>query len=229
MSAPKTRPPVPDLILESRVVAVSRGLTADDAPAVGAALAAGGVSAIEITLNEPLDRALRAIERLVRAAASFGGLVGAGTVLSVEAAERAVAAGSRFIVTPHTDGAIIRWCVERGIPCLPGALTPTEIHAAWQAGASAVKLFPASAVGPGYIGLIGGPFPEIPLVPTGGVSAETAGAWIEAGALAVGMGAWLIGDRDPAGITARARSVRAAVDRAAGAARSWGASPPGAS
>jgi 2-dehydro-3-deoxyphosphogluconate aldolase/(4S)-4-hydroxy-2-oxoglutarate aldolase len=95
-------------------------------------------------------------------------------------------------------------------------LSPTEIHAAWSAGASAVKLFPAVAVGPSYLRLITGPFPDIHIVPTGGISAENASQWIAAGAVAVGMGGWLIGDADPAGVTQRARLVRDAVDGASG-------------
>ena len=170
---------------------------------------------MEVTLNEPHDRALRAIDALASESASFGGLVGAGTVLTVEAAEQAVAAGASFIVMPHVDEALVQWCERRAIPCFPGALTPTEVHVAWRAGASAVKLFPASTVGPGYLSLLRGPFPGIPLVPTGGVTAETAPAWIDAGAVAVGMGAWLIGDGEPVGVEARARAVRSAVDAVA--------------
>ncbi len=90
----------------------------------------------------------------------------------VAAAERAVAAGARFIVSPHTDPELIRWCTSQDVPCFPGALSPTEIHLAWSAGASAVKLFPAAAVGVGYLRQIAGPFPDIPLVPTGGMSAR---------------------------------------------------------
>jgi 2-dehydro-3-deoxyphosphogluconate aldolase/(4S)-4-hydroxy-2-oxoglutarate aldolase len=205
------RPAIPDLILESRAIAVGRGVPASDAARVGAALAAGGVRAMELTLNEPEAGALQAIEALARAADDLGALVGAGTVLSVGAAQRAVDAGARFIVSPNTDTELIRWCAANGMPCFPGALSPTEIVAAWTAGASAVKLFPASAVGPGYLKHIAGPFPDIPMVPTGGVSADTAGAWIAAGAVAVGMGSWLIGDGRPAGVTERARQVSAAV------------------
>ena len=113
------------------------------------------------------------------------------------------------------DEAIVDWCVERGVPCVPGALTPTEVLAAWHAGASAVKLFPASIVGPGYISQLRGPFPHIPLLPTGGISADDAAAWIAAGAIGVGLGGWLIGDGEPTGIEARARAVRAAVDQVA--------------
>jgi 2-dehydro-3-deoxyphosphogluconate aldolase/(4S)-4-hydroxy-2-oxoglutarate aldolase len=167
---------------------------------------------MELTLNEPVDEALEAIVALAAAADDLGALVGAGTVLSIGAAQRAVDAGARFIVSPHADVELIAWCAARGVPCFPGALSPSEILAAWEAGASAVKLFPAAAVGPAYLAQIAGPFPGIPLVPTGGVGAETAGAWIAAGAIAVGMGGWLVGDGEPAGVTMRARLVRAAID-----------------
>ncbi|MEX1333895.1 MAG: 2-dehydro-3-deoxyphosphogluconate aldolase, partial [Candidatus Limnocylindrales bacterium] len=161
--------------------------------------------------NQPEDAALRSIEALAAVADDLDALVGAGTVLSIGAAKRAVDAGARFIVSPHTDTELIAWCALNGVPCYPGALSPTEIHAAWAAGASAVKLFPASAVGTGYLKQIAGPFPDIEFIPTGGVSAETAGDWIAAGAVAVGMGGWLIGDGQPAGISERSRAVVAAV------------------
>jgi 2-dehydro-3-deoxyphosphogluconate aldolase/(4S)-4-hydroxy-2-oxoglutarate aldolase len=208
------RPPIPQRIRESRAIAIGRRVPAAGAPRVGEALVAGGVSAMELTLNEPEADALAAITALARVADDLGALVGAGTVLSIEAARRAVEAGARFIVSPHCDPDLVTWCAGQGVPCFPGALSPTEILAAWSAGASAVKLFPAGAVGPGYLSQVAGPFPDIPLVPTGGVSAETAGDWIAAGAVAVGMGGWLIGDGEPAGVTARARLVRAAIDRA---------------
>ena len=205
------RPPIPELISSSRVIAIGRGLSAAAVPGIGEALVAGGVRVMELTLNEPEAGALRAIEALAAAAARLGALVGAGTVLSVASAGRAVDAGAAFIVSPHTDRELIAWCATQGVPCFPGALSPTEIHAAWSAGASAVKLFPAATVGPGYLRQIGGPFPDLPFIPTGGVSAETAGDWIAAGAVAVGMGGWLIGDGDPAGVTERARQVSKAV------------------
>ena len=208
------RPAIPDLIVESRAIAVGRHVSAAKAPAIGAALVEGGVRAMELTLNEPEADALRAIEVLATAADGLGALVGAGTVLSIEAAARAVDAGARFIVMPHTDPGLVAWCAARGVPCFPGALSPSEILAAWSAGASAVKLFPAAAVGPGYLAQIAGPFPDIPIVPTGGVSAQTAGDWIRAGAVAVGMGGWLIGDGEPSGVTTRARLVRQGIDSA---------------
>jgi 2-dehydro-3-deoxyphosphogluconate aldolase/(4S)-4-hydroxy-2-oxoglutarate aldolase len=205
------RPPIPDLIRSSRVIAIGRNVAAADAPRIGEALVAGGVHVMELTLNEPEADALAAIAALARVADDLDALVGAGTVLSIEASARAVEAGARFIVSPHTDAEQIAWCAAQGVPCFPGALSPTEIHAAWSAGASAVKLFPAAAVGTGYLKQIAGPFPDIPLVPTGGVSAENAGDWIAAGGVAVGMGSWLIGDGEPAGVSERARRVISAV------------------
>ncbi len=205
------RPAIPALVRSSRVIAIGRNIAAADAPRIGEALVAGGVHVMELTLNDPEADALAAIAALARVADDLDALVGAGTVLSIEAAQRAIDAGARFIVSPHTAREQIAWCAAQGVPCFPGALSPTEIHAAWSAGASAVKLFPAAAVGTGYLKQIAGPFPDIPLVPTGGVSAENAGDWIAAGGVAVGMGSWLIGDGDPAGVTERAKRVVAAV------------------
>lgn len=210
------RLPIPELVLESKVIAIGRNVRAAEVPRIGEALVAGGVHVIEFTLNEPEADALAAIATLARAIGELDVLVGAGTVLSTAAAERAVAAGAHFIASPHTDPELIRWCTSRGVPCFPGALSPTEIHVAWSAGASAVKLFPAAAVGVGYLRQIAGPFPDIPLVPTGGVSAQTAGDWLSAGGVAVGMGSWLIGDGDPAGVTRRAMQVAEAVSGASG-------------
>jgi 2-dehydro-3-deoxyphosphogluconate aldolase/(4S)-4-hydroxy-2-oxoglutarate aldolase len=208
------RPAVPRQVREGRVIAIGRNVPAAGVIRIGEALVAGGVTVVELTLNEPEADALASIGVLARAADESGLLVGAGTVLSVAAATRAVDAGARFIVSPHTDRAIIGWCVANGIPCFPGALSPTEIHAAWSAGASAAKLFPAVSVGPGYVKQLAGPFPDVLLVPTGGVTAQTAGAWIAAGGVAVGIGGWLIGDGEPSGVTRRARQVADAVSSA---------------
>jgi 2-dehydro-3-deoxyphosphogluconate aldolase/(4S)-4-hydroxy-2-oxoglutarate aldolase len=208
-------PALPDAIQVGRVIAIGRRVRAGAAAGIGAALAEGGIGAVELTLNEPEDEALASIEALARAADGLGVLVGAGTVLSIGAAQRALDAGARFIVMPVTDTGLVAWCAGRGVPAFPGALTPTEILAAWDAGASAVKLFPAASVGPDYLRQLAGPLPQIPIIPTGGVSAETAGRWLDAGAVALGLGGWLIGDGEPTGVTARARQVRAAVDAVA--------------
>ena len=203
------RPPIPTAILDGRVVAIGRGLDPERVLAIAEALVAGGVRSFEITLNSP--SALAAIESLAGRFDPDELLVGVGTVVEIGGAEAAVAAGARFLVTPHTDLAVVRWAAERGVPAFPGALTPTEIVQAWQAGASAIKLFPASAVGPSFIRELRGPFPEIPIIPTGGVSVDTAPAFIEAGAVAVGMGSWLTGGGDPEQIRERAGAAVRAV------------------
>ena len=125
------RPAIPDLMLESRVIAIGRHIEPAKAPAIGAALVAGGVRVMELTLNEPEAAALAAIELLAGAADDLGALVGAGTVLSIEAARRALDAGARFIVMPNCDTQLVAWCAARDVPCFPGALTPTE---SWRPG-----------------------------------------------------------------------------------------------
>ncbi len=180
-------------------------------PAVAAALADGGVRALELTLNDPEDDAIRAIEAAARVGPALGVEIGAGTVLSIESAQRALDAGARFLVMPHLDPELVRWAVARGVATLPGCATPTEILVAWRAGAAAMKVFPASSLGPSFIRECRGPFPGLPLLPTGGVTLDNAPAFIAAGAIGVGMGSWLIGDADPAGIRERAAQIVAAV------------------
>ena len=205
------RPTIPDGIVTGGVVAIARHLDASRGLAVAEALATGGIRAFELTLNAPESEALRALEAVARRGPALGIEIGAGTVLSVESAARAVDAGASFLVMPHLDPDLVAWAAERGIPALPGCATPTEILAAWRAGAAAVKLFPASVAGPGFVRELRGPFPEIPLLPTGGVTLESAPAFIAAGAVAVGLGGWLIGDADPPGVGDRARLIVAAV------------------
>ena len=192
-------------------MAIGRRVAPSSVPAIAEALAAGGVRAFELTLNEPEADALRAIEAAARVGPELGLEIGAGTVLSIEAAGRAVDAGATFLVMPHLDVELVRWAAERAIPALPGCATPTEILGAWRAGAAAVKLFPASSLGPSFVRECRGPFPELPLLPTGGVTLENAPAFIAAGAIGVGMGGWLLGDADPIGVRERAAQIMAAV------------------
>ena len=207
------RIPIPNQILEGSVIAIGRGLDPETVVRVGEGLAAGGVGAFEITLGRA-----GALESIAALQARFGSgadlLVGAGTVLTPTDAERAIDAGARFLVMPITDPALVAWAAGRGVPAFPGAMTPTEAHTGWAAGAAAIKLFPASVTGPAFIRELHGPFPEIPVIPTGGVTVDTAAALIMAGAVAVGIGSWLTGDGDPAGIAGRGRRI-AAVIRAA--------------
>ena len=204
-------------LLESGVIAVVRAPEAVRLPAVARALAAGGVGAVEITLTTP--GAIATIADLAGDEGLAGCLVGAGTVLDEVAARAVIDAGARFVVSPTLDHAVIRVCRERDVPCMPGAFTPTEILDAWRAGASLVKVFPAAAVGPGFIRDVLAPLPFLRLVPSGGVTLENAGDWIRAGAAAVSVGGALLreallGHESAAELTARARllvtQVRAA-------------------
>ena len=211
MDVATTRPAIPSGLLAGGVVAIGRYVAAGAAPAIAKALADGGVRAFELTLNEPEADALRSIEAVARIGADLGLDVGAGTVLSVGAARRAVDAGATFLVSPHLDVDLVAWSAAFDVPALPGCATPTEVLAAWRAGAAAVKLFPASVAGPAFVRELRGPFPDIPLVPTGGVTVDTASAFIAAGAVAVGMGGWLLGDGEAGGVRERAGRVVAAV------------------
>jgi 2-dehydro-3-deoxyphosphogluconate aldolase/(4S)-4-hydroxy-2-oxoglutarate aldolase len=210
---PDRRPAIPPEIRAGRVIAIGRRLEPRSTMAVAEALVAGGVRAFEVTLDSP--DAIAAIRALVQRHHADGSLlVGAGTVLDVASATTALEAGARFLVSPHTDVELIRWAVAQSIAIFPGALTPSEILAAWRAGASAVKLFPASAVGPAYVREMRGPLSQIALIPTGGVTAQNAAAFIAAGALAVGVGSWLIADGSPDPIRERARQLISAVQPA---------------
>lgn len=202
------RPPIPSAIVAGRVVAIGRNLYPERALRIGEALAASGVPAFEVTLQG--TGALDAI-RSLRSELGDRLLVGAGTVLDVEGAAAAVEAGATFLVMPMTDLAVVGWAVERRVPVFPGAFSPTEVLAAWRAGASAVKLFPASVGGPALVRELRGPFPDIPLMPTGGIRADDARSLIDAGAVAVGVGSWLTGAPDDESLRTRATALMAAV------------------
>ena len=182
-----TEPPPP---LASGVIAVVRLPESTGLRGVAAALAAGGVTAVEITLTTP--GALEAIAGLASDPELKGCLIGAGTVLDVKAARDVIARGARFVVSPAFDRFVVRYCRDHHVPCLPGAFSPTELLEAWRAGATAVKLFPASTVGPRYLQEVLAPLPFLRVVPSGGVSLENAGEWIRAGAAAVSLGGALV-------------------------------------
>lgn len=171
---------------------------------------AGNMTIVEITLTTP--DALSWIERL---AARGDLLVGAGSVLSQAEAWTAIGAGARFIASPIFDPDVRDAVRASGCAYMPGALTPTEIVAAWRGGADIVKLFPAPADATGYIRSLCGPLPGIPLAPSGGVDAATAPALLEAGAAALNVGTWLThgpdGVIEPAAIAARAEALRRVV------------------
>ena len=200
------------LALAGGVVAILRGRRAEHLDAVLGVLVEAGIRSLEITLNTP--GALAAIRR---AGETFGPdvTVGAGTVRTVDDVDAAVGAGAAYLVSPHTDPALAARVRHLGAAYLPGAFTPTEIVAAWAAGAAAVKLFPARLGGPRYLRDIREPLPDIPIVPTGGVSAQNVADWFAAGAVAVGVGGTLIGDAldggDLSALAARARDLMKAV------------------
>jgi len=167
------------------IIGIVRGATTEQVLKVVEAAMEAGLCTLEITLNRV--EAVAQIERLHEA---FGHELelGAGTVLKAEAADAAINAGARFIVTPAVLPEVIQVCREREVPVFPGAMTPTEILYAHWAGAAMVKVFPAGSLGPGYIKALRGPFPQIPLMPTGGVSVESIPDYFRAGANAVGIG-----------------------------------------
>lgn len=175
-------------IRELKLVAVVRCTTEQVQPVVSALLD-GGVECIEITFTVPNAPAMIRESRETFADRIF---LGAGTVRTLPEAEAAIAAGARFIVAPNTDLEVIALCNERDILVAPGAYTPTEVQNAWNAGADIVKLFPASAGGIAYLKALRAPIPDIPLMPTGGVSLDNAAEWLEAGAVALGVGSKLV-------------------------------------
>lgn len=178
------------LIRDVGLIPIVRTPSADDALRAAEAIIAAGIGIAEITMTVP--NALGIVEQLAK---RFGEriLIGAGTILDAESCESAIAAGAEFIVTPSLELGVIATAHKHQKACVPGALTPTEILAARRAGADLVKVFPCGPVGgPKYIKALRGPFPEIPLVPTGGVTLETTADYIRAGAAAVAVGGELV-------------------------------------
>jgi 2-dehydro-3-deoxyphosphogluconate aldolase / (4S)-4-hydroxy-2-oxoglutarate aldolase len=187
-----------DPIRKAGLLAVLRAPSAEGALRAAEALIAGGVSAIEVTYSTPdVPRVLARLQE------RYGDdiVLGAGTVLAPEEAAAAVDAGARFLVSPGLDDATLAAMVATGVPAMAGALTPTEVMRAVRLGVDAVKIFPGSLVGPKYLTALRGPFPTVPLMPTGGVSLENIGEWLAHGAFAVGVG----GELAPAGAIAGGR------------------------
>jgi len=188
------RGPVANAIRFHRLVAVLRRV--EPRPALVSLvgdLADAGVRVVEITQDAPSgpdDLAAVSTHLAARGDATY--LVGAGTVVDIGQLDRAREAGAEFVVTPILDLDLIRAAIEAEMPIIAGALTPTEIAAAWAAGATFVKVFPASAVGPAFVRELGGPLPAIELIPTGAVDGTNAAAFLGAGAVAVGIGGALV-------------------------------------
>jgi len=201
-----TRPPLPVRAVETGVVAVLRARQATEYGPVVEALLAGGVSSVELTMTTEgvLDELPRLRERFADAAE-----LGVGTVLTTADADRLIDAGAAFIVSPCTDPHLIAAVAAKGVPAIPGGFTPGELWAGWSAGAAAVKLFPASTLGPGFMTQLHGPFPGLPIMPSGGIDLEDVPRWVRAGSAAVSIGGPLVRDAfgggDLAALSARAR------------------------
>lgn len=198
-----------------KVVALIRADSADSLLDCARALQAGGLGAIELTMTTP-----GAIDMVAKVAKALpDALIGLGTVLDAETARAGVAAGAKFIVTPAVRPAVIAACRELQVPILSGALTPTEACNAWDAGADVIKIFPAEFFGPAYIKSLKAPFPKMEFLPTGGVTPETIGDFLKAGAFATAAGSALVTPaalkaRDWAAITARAKQFVEAAAKA---------------
>ena len=174
---------------EIGLVPVLRADSVEQAMALADAIAAGGVRVLEVTMTVP--GAIEVMRRLAEQRPEI--LIGAGTVLDPETARMCILEGAQFVVSPALNVATIEMCHRYSVAVLPGALTPTEIVTAWQAGADVVKVFPASAMGgPKYLASLKGPLPQIEMIPTGGVMLGTAAEFLEAGAFALGVGSDLV-------------------------------------
>jgi 2-dehydro-3-deoxyphosphogluconate aldolase/(4S)-4-hydroxy-2-oxoglutarate aldolase len=178
-----------DLVLkriqEAGILAVLRGPSPDLTLKMVAALVEGGVTGIEITFTTP--SALKVVRDL-KSEFEDEIILGMGTLTEVEQALEAKDAGATFLVSPHTEENLAAAMTRTGLPVMMGALTPSEVIKAWNLGSDVVKLFPGSLGGPGYMKSLKGPFPDIPMMPTGGVSKDNLGDWFKAGAFAVGAG-----------------------------------------
>jgi 2-dehydro-3-deoxyphosphogluconate aldolase/(4S)-4-hydroxy-2-oxoglutarate aldolase len=201
-------------IHEIGLLPVLRANSVSEALALAAAIEAGGVTALEVTMTVP--GAIEVIRQLVRETQGRI-LIGAGTVLDPETARACMMAGAEFIVSPSLNVRTIEMCRRYSVPVMPGALTPTEVVTAWEAGADVVKVFPCSALGGAkYLKALKAPLPQIEMIPTGGVSLATAAEFLAAGAFALGVGGDLvnpqaIADGKPEFISQTARDYMAII------------------
>jgi 2-dehydro-3-deoxyphosphogluconate aldolase/(4S)-4-hydroxy-2-oxoglutarate aldolase len=213
MRSPTSRSQIVAAIERLGVVAVIRLQDASRLRGVIDALAAGGIRALEVTMTVP-----GALDLIAAIAPTLPEdfLLGAGTVLDVPTAQRAIDAGAQFVVSPIFRPEVIMTAHRYEKPAMPGCFSPTEIQNAWEAGADIVKVFPATSLGPGFLRDVRGPLPHVKLMPTGGVSIENADEWIRAGAVAVGVGSALVDAKsvaagDYVSITERAKRIVANV------------------
>lgn len=177
-------------IADVGIIPVVRASSAHQALLAVEAIRAGGISIVEVTMTVP--GAIEVIGQLAKTAGSDV-LIGAGTVLDAKTAQQCLDAGAEFLVSPGFDAQTVKFAREKGILVIPGALTPTEIIMAWNAGGDLIKIFPCGAVGgANYIKALKGPLPQVPVIPTGGVNLDTAADFILAGAEALGVGGELV-------------------------------------
>lgn len=198
---------ISDLLIAARVIAIVRGDHQQQIDEIARTLSENGVRAIEITLNSP-----GALEMIAHLSQHYGNrlLVGAGTVLDVEGVTQAAAVGARFIVSPDTYEPVIEAALNAGLEPLPGVQTATEARTAIRAGAKLLKLFPATMGGPDYLKQLRAPLHTAQFVPTGGISAANAGEYLRAGAVALGLGSWLV----PSKFDGSSESVKQLAERA---------------
>jgi 2-dehydro-3-deoxyphosphogluconate aldolase/(4S)-4-hydroxy-2-oxoglutarate aldolase len=176
-------------IARTKIIAIVRGVEATHIVAVADALLQGGISVMEVTLNTP--DAIPMIQKL-QVHYHDRMFIGAGTVIDLADAKRAIQAGASYLVTPNTDEDVIQYAQSEGIPIFPGAMTPTEIVKAWKAGATAVKVFPSASLGLPYVKELMAPLNHIPLIAVGGVNESNIKQYLEIGCYSVGIGASLI-------------------------------------
>ena len=200
------------MIKAEKVIALIRADSPDGLLDCARALAAGGLTSIELTMTTP--GAIRMLEKATAELPDF--LFGLGTVLDAETARAGILAGAKFIVTPGARLDVVAMCQRYSVPIFCGAFTPTEVIAVWEAGADAAKIFPAEFFGPNYIKSLKGPLPHVEMVPTGGVNETNVGEFLKAGAFATAAGSSLVDgkafkEKNWAAITAKAKAFVAAV------------------
>lgn len=202
-------------IKSEKVIALIRADSSASLLECARALSAGGLNCIELTMTTP--GAIELCSRVARELPDI--LLGLGTVLDADTARAGIAAGAKFIVTPAVRPTVIAACREASVPIFSGALTPTEVYSAWELGTDVVKIFPAEFFGPAYLKSLKAPFPKIELMPTGGVTPETVGEFLKAGAFSTAAGSALVAAAalkagDWPAITARAKQFVAAANKA---------------
>jgi 2-dehydro-3-deoxyphosphogluconate aldolase/(4S)-4-hydroxy-2-oxoglutarate aldolase len=207
------RPPLSERLTSSKVIAVLRASHVSALAPVCDVLVEQGILSLELTLTTP--GLFDALSQLVNRYAGNAD-VGVGTILTESEAQRAIDDGAQYLVTPTISLPVVKLAVERQIAVFPGGLTPTELAAGWDAGAAAVKIFPAETVGAAYLKHLRGPFPDLEAIPSGGVDLDAAREWLKAGAVAVSIGGPLLGDAlkggDLSALRERCRAVRAVIE-----------------